>query len=50
MAPASGGHEYRACWVRRAGMFFFFSGRAGCLRSLLISVLATGVLWLLFHR
>ena len=32
------------------GMFFFFSGRAGCLRSLLISVLATGVLWLLFHR
>jgi hypothetical protein len=31
-------------------MFFFFSGRAGCLRSLLISVLVTGVLWLLFHR
>jgi hypothetical protein len=30
---------------------FFFSGRAGCLRSLLISVLVTGVLLLLlFHR
>jgi hypothetical protein len=31
-------------------MFFFFSGRAGCLRSLLISLVVTGFLFLLFHR
>jgi hypothetical protein len=30
--------------------FFFFSGRSGCLRSLLISVLVSGALWLLIHR
>ncbi len=31
-------------------MFFFFSGRAGCLGSLIISALVTGVFLLLFFR
>lgn len=39
----------RQSWVG-ARMFFFFSGRAGCLRSLLISLVVTGLLFLLFHR
>lgn len=31
-------------------MFFFFSRRAGCLPSLLISLAVTGVLYLILHR
>jgi hypothetical protein len=31
-------------------MFFFFSNRLGCLGSLLLSILVTGVLLLLFSR
>jgi hypothetical protein len=31
-------------------MFFFFSNRAGCLTSLLISAAVTGLLFLLFWR
>jgi hypothetical protein len=32
----------------RAGMFFFFSNRLGCLGSLLVSVVATVILILIF--
>lgn len=32
------------------GMFFFFSNRAGCLPSLLISLAATALLYLIFVR
>jgi hypothetical protein len=37
------------CAHRKAGMFFFFSNKLGCLGSLLVSVLLTLLLLWLFN-